>query len=245
MKVIDCNWELRNINKKTVEISIEENEFFEEDVINQMILGYEYVVIKVPMNMPAFNFGLTKMGYVNIETQMNVGIDLENFDFSTVSHLFKDTTYKHVVSQEDLYSIISNIEPGMFSTDRISIDPVFGEEIGCRRYINWLTTEFESKRSQLVQVFYCHEHVGFLLFRVINDTIKIVLNGLYKPFHGKGLGLLTPASALMYSKEKSLPITKAITCISSNNIPVVKLYNKLRFQLLQQTYVFVTHKTYK
>lgn len=241
MRVVDCHWEQKNIGKKTVEITIETTDHYDCSMIERQTHGYEYAVVKVPMNVPAFNLGLSKLGYTCIETQMNVGISYNNFIFSKVAHLYGDTSYEIVNDADGFKSVVSHIEPGMFSTDRISLDPEFGEAIGCQRYINWLTTEYESKRSQLIKVLYKNEHVGFMLVRIEDDTIDLLLNGLYKDYQGKGLGLLTPASPMMYVKKNSLQISKEETSISSNNIPVVKLYNRLHFQLLQHTYVFVKH----
>ncbi len=242
MRVIDCYWEQKNIGKKTVEITIETTDHYDHLFIERQAQGYEYAVVKVPMNLPAFNLGLSKMGYTCIETQMNVGVDYNIFIFSKVAHLYDDTSYEIVNDADDFKSVVSHIEPGMFSTDRISIDPEFGDAIGCQRYINWLTSEYESKRSQLIKVLYKNEHVGFMLIRIEGDTIDLLLNGLYKKYQGKGLGLLTPASPMMYVKKKGLKIQKEKTSISSNNIPVVKLYNRLQFQLLSQTYVYIKHK---
>ncbi len=241
MKAVNCFWEERNIGKKTIEISIEKHDCFERDVLEHQIQGYEYAVVKVPMNLPSFNFGLSNMGFSCIESQMTLGISLKNFDFAKVAHFYHDVSYKIVDNQEDFSSVISYIKPGMFSTDRISLDLNFGIQVGCQRYINWLTDEFENKKSQLVKVLYKGEHVGFMLIRMESDKIELLLNGLYKPYQGKGLGLITPASPMMFVEKNSLPITKEITNISSNNIPVVKLYNRLHFLLLSQTYVFVKH----
>lgn len=242
MRVIDCYWEQKNIGKRTVEITIETTDHYEYSFIERQAQGYEYVVVKVPMNMPAFNIGLSKMGYACIETQMNVGIDYSEFDFSKLAHLYDDTSYEVVNDADDFKSIVSHIEPGMFSTDRISIDPCFGESIGCQRYINWLTSEYESERSQLIKVLHKNEHVGFMLIRIEDDTIDLLLNGLYKEYQGNGLGLLTPASPMAFIKKKGFQIHKEKTSISSNNIPVVKLYNRLHFELLHQTYVFIKHQ---
>ncbi len=241
MKIVDCIWELKNLDKRTVEISVGKEDTFSRGIILQSISNYEYAVVKVPMDMPTFNIGLSEMGFVCIETQMNVGINLHDFDFSKVAHLYSNTSYELINKDNDFTSVVSNLRPGMFSTDRISLDPQFGEDIACRRYINWLTFEYESKRSQLIKVIYKNEHIGFMLIKTDGDTIDLILNGLYKQYQGKGLGILTPASPMMYVKKNSLNITKEVTSISSNNIPVVKLYNRLNFQLLQQTYVFVKH----
>ena len=241
MKIVDCIWELKNLDKKTVEISVGKEDVFSRDIILQSISNYEYAVVKVPMDMPTFNIGLSEMGFVCIETQMNVGINLHDFDFSKVAHLYSDTSYELINNDNDFTSVVYNLLPGMFSTDRISLDPQFGEDIACRRYINWLTSEYESKRSQLIKVINKNEHIGFMLIKTDGDTIDLILNGLYKQYQGKGLGILTPASPMMYVKKNSLNITKEVTSISSNNIPVVKLYNRLNFQLLKHTYVFVKH----
>lgn len=239
MRVINCHWEQKNIGKKTVEITIETTDHFDYPLIERRTRGYEYAVVKVPMNIPSFNIGLSRMGYTCIETQMNVGIDYNNFDFSKVAYLYDDTSYEVVNGADDFKSVVSHIEPGMFSTDRISIDPCFGESISCQRYINWMTTEYESRRSQLIKVIYKKEHVGFMLIKIENDTMDLLLNGLYKEYQGRGLGLLTPASPMMYIKKNVLKVLREKTSISSNNIPVVKLYNRLNFQLYGQTYVFV------
>ena len=241
MKVVNCFWEERNIGRKTVEVSIEKEDHFVRNLLEQQIQDYEYAVVKVPMNMPSFNIGLSDMGFTCIESQMNVGISMEDFDFAKVVHLYDEVSYKVVDNQEDFVSVLSCIEPGMFSTDRISLDPQFGEQVASQRYINWLTTEYERKKSQLVKVIFQNEHVGFMLIRIDGKTIDLILNGLYKQYQGKGLGLLTPASPMMFAKKKTLNITEEVTSISSNNIPVVKLYNRLHFQLRSQTYVYVKH----
>lgn len=241
MKVIDCFWEQKNIGKRTVEILVENTDRYDRNLIEQLSRGFEYVVVKVPMNRPEFNIGLCDMGFTCIESQMNMGIEVKEFDFPKVSHLYDDTAFEIVDSQKDFLSVTSHIQTGMFSTDRIAIDPEFGDVIGCRRYINWMTTEYNNKKSQLIKVIYKNEHVGFMLIKTEAETIHLLLNGLYRDYQGKGLGILTPASPMMYTKKASLPIVKEETSISSNNIPVVKLYNRLGFQILRQTYVFIKH----
>lgn len=241
MKVIDCFWEQKNIGKRTVEISVENTDRYDRNLIEQLSRGFEYVVVKVPMNRSEFNIGLCDMGFICIESQMNMGIEVKEFDFSKVSHLYDDTAFEIVDSQKDILSVTSHIQTGMFSTDRIAIDPEFGDAIGCQRYINWITTEYNNKKSQLIKIIHKDEHIGFMLIKTEAETMHLLLNGLYRDYQGKGLGILTPASPMMYTKKASLPIVKEETSISSNNIPVVKLYNRLGFQILRQTYVFIKH----
>lgn len=242
MKIIDCLWEQKNIGKRTIEIIIEEADSYDANLIKQVVRDYEYIVVKVPMNRPQFNMGLSELGFGCIETQMNVGINLSEFNISRIQHLYDETRFEIVRGQEDFLSVVSRIQPGMFSTDRISIDSMFGESIGCLRYINWMTAEYNEGTAQLIKIIYKNEHVGFMLIKQEKEIIYLLLNGLYKQYHGKGIGILTPASPMMYAKRMLLPIEKEETSISSNNVPVVKLYNKLGFRLLQQSYVFIKHQ---
>ena len=241
MIISDCFWEIENIGKKTVEIVIEEKDTFDSSSIFNSTLGYEYSVVKVPMNNPRFNIGLSEMGYSCIESQINLFKSYDDFDFSKVKNQLDDTDFDVVNNVQAFNSVISMISPGMFSTDRVSIDPSFGVEIGYRRYVNWITTEYKKGTAQLIRILYQRQHVGFMLVKLKDDTIQLLLNGLYKPYQKKGLGILTPASPMMFVRKNSSDILYEKTSISSNNIPVVKLYNKLHFQVESQMYVFVKH----
>ena len=241
MKVTDCHWEQDNIGRRTVEIIMESTDISQMCELNAIIPNYEYAVVKVPMNMPFFNIGLSNLGFSCIEVQMNMGMDIKNFDYLKIQQLKDQTYFEKVGNNKDFHSVLSMITPGMFSTDRISIDPEFGMEIGCRRYKNWITTEYQTGRSSLIRIMHQGNHVGFMLIRIHDDEIILLLNGLYKPYQGKGIGLLTPASPLLYVMQEHLGITSESTSISSNNIPVVKLYNKLNFEIKSQVYVYVKH----
>lgn len=241
MIACNCPWEIENLGKRTIEIKIDEEDSFDSNRISEITKGYEYSVVKVPMNKPDFNIGLTSLGFVCIETQLNVFISYQNFEFSKCSHLINDTDYAKIESTDDLQILLGLITPGMFSTDRISLDPCFGQDLGCQRYRNWISREFKAGRAELFHVLYQEEHVGFMLIRIVGDVLELLLNGLYKPFQKRGLGLLTPASPMMYIKKMGLNLQCEKTSISSNNAPVVKLYNRLNFQLESQKYVFIKH----
>lgn len=241
MKVINCIWELANIGKRTVEIVVDPEDFFHKESFESAIADFEYAVVKVPMNKPEFNFGLSHIGFSCIETQMNMKQIVSEFDFSKVQELYDYVDFEIVKTEQDFNSVISMITPGMFSTDRISIDPEFGHMTGCNRYTNWITTEYRNGKSSLIRVIYKKEHIGFMLIKIEGDDLILLLNGLYKPYQGKGLGVLTPASPLLYIKQEKMNVISERTSISSNNIPVVKLYNRLLFQIESQSYVFIRH----
>lgn len=241
MEVIDCKWEIQNLKKRTVEILIGNDDSFSRKSIEDAAQGYEYVVIKVPANKPLFNIGLQEMGFFLIETQINICATYQGFDLSKIQDLSGRTEYKVASNDSDLHSVVSMMTPGMFSTDRIAIDPAFGEVIGYQRYVNWITTEYKAGKSQLIRWIYDGEDVGFMLIKIEAGEIKTLLEGLYKPFQGKGLGYLTIASPLIYAHKEHLDITCARTCISSNNVPVMKLHSRLGSKFTNMSYVFVKH----
>lgn len=239
MTIIECPWEIQNIGKKTAEIAISNDDVFDTSVYSELINNFEYLVVKVPMRKPEFNEGLASLGFIMIETQINImkhvnGLIAHNYISDYVS-------FEDLMPMDDISRITHQLSPNMFSTDRITLDRRFGPEIGMRRYVNWILSEFKEEKSRLVIVKYRSEEVGFMMFRIVDDSFYLLLNGLYKPWQGKHLGIITPYSPEMYIYQNHLEIEKIETSISSNNIPVVRLYGKLGFEVSSLSYVFVKH----
>lgn len=238
MKIVDCPWEIENIGKKTVEITVEGKDENLQDAIEVVRGECEYAVVKIPMNRVEYNYLMAKEGFTCMEVQMNVSINPAQFNYSLISHISEAVQMR---SESGIEKVLSRITPNMFSTDRITLDKEFGPAIGMRRYKNWLATEVKSGKSQLVQVIYKGAEVGFMLYRITDSVFQLLLNGLYEEWQGKHLGIITPSSPLLLLKQTGENVTVVKTSISSNNIPVVKLYNKLGFTLDNQTYVFTKH----
>lgn len=242
MNITDCFWELDNIGKNTAELSILPGEVPDENQLEEVCNNYEYVVVKVPMRNVDFNYVLSKMGFVLMEVQMNVSMEVAKFDYKLVQDFIGKVNYRDVTTKADVEKVLELMTPDMFSTDRITLDRSFGPSIGLRRYRNWIAKEFDNNRSSLVAVSYDNNDIGFMLYRIEGTHFHLLLNGLYKEWQGRHFGIITPSSPLLYIKQKKMnEIEKNLTSISSNNIPVVKLYNRLGFILDSETYVFVKH----
>ena len=147
-----------------------------------------------------------------------------------------------VTSQVQLDGIKRQVLQGMFSTDRISLDPRFGKETAARRYANWLQNDFDARRSRIEEVWLKGQHVGFMMVKVQGQVLHNVLNGLYLPYQRCGLGIITAAAPLLYGMNYPTTIRCEETSISSNNMPVVRLYNYLDFRIDGLWYVFVKHR---
>ena len=241
MKIVDCPWEIENIGKKTIEITLDGKNENLQEVLKAIRNEYEYVVVKIPMNMVEYNCLMAKECFTCMEVQMNVSINPVQFDYSKISHISAAVRMRPESGNKGIEKVLSHITPKMFSTDRITLDKEFGPAIGMRRYQNWLTAEVKSGKSQLVQMIYKGAEVGFMLYRITDSFFHLLLNGLYEEWQGKHLGIITPSSPLLLLKQTDEKVSVVGTSISSNNIPVVKLYNRLGFTLDSQTYVFTKH----
>ena len=241
MKLTKCEWEIQNLNCNVVEVQIDNNDCFNQTVIEKLINYYEYTVVKVPMNMFEFNFRLSQMGFTLVENQLNISKKIKDFNFNLIQDIKDKLSFKNVEVESDLDDVVGSITEGMFSTDRIAIDRHFGPEKSMIRYRNWILSDYHSKASNITKVFYCSEEVGFMMFKIQKGEFKLLLNGLYKKWQGKHLGIITPSSPFLYRDFSEEPFEVVSTSISSNNVRVVKLYNKLNFELDNQNYVFVKH----
>lgn len=244
MVFVDCYWELENIGKRTCEISYEEGETFDEvDFLNKT-QGFEYIVVKVPMSQLSINLGLAKLGFVMMETQINISKNYQQFNFEDrlIRILYPHVEEQIVTSGSDFNRILSKITPNMFSTDRIYLDSYFNNDISRKRYTNWMKTEFQNKTSIFKKIIYNGEDVGFGMLREKNGIIHGLLGGVYELKQSEGIGFLTACSGFLTAHKNNTPFKKVVTAISSNNIAMLQIYNYLQFKVDKMTYVFVKHK---
>ena len=75
---------------------------------------------------------------------------------------------------------------GMFVTDRIYLDDSFEKRYSLQRYRNWTRTEF-FRGTQLYNIIYGGVDVGFLLFKLFDARMNVLLWGLYEQFQHHGL----------------------------------------------------------
>jgi len=242
MKLINCTWEVANIGKKTLEIECTPNDVFDKTAINQVLDDYEYVVVKVPTGNIGFMLGLPDIGFKFIETQIKLSKSVQSFNYEDklVRFFGKRTTIQEISDEESLQRVLSSMTPGMFTTDRIHLDPKLGPTVGLRRYRNWVNTEWH-RGTHLIEIVFNGIPIGFSLLRMEEKSIHGLLGGIYEPYQGMGVGLLTVMNAFIYRKQEKLTYTDFKTSISSNNLPVLELYNYLNFKIDGLHYVYIKH----
>ena len=244
MIVTDCFWELNNLGERTVEIAIEHQDDFCAQRIEDAVKDYQYVVVKVPVGKPDFNFGLASLGYSFVETQFHVSKKISQLDMNDrlVKIFAKGLTFRDVDLNTGLDEVLDKISDNMFTTDRVVLDPHFSPQTGRKRYVNWMRSTLCDK-TLFFEMILNGEAVGFgfAKFSDDNKVLDGILGGIYEPFQSCGYGLLTPLGGLLLCKQRNLPVENLVTSVSSNNV-VFQLYNYLSYRIDSMTYVYVKHR---
>ncbi len=238
----DCFWEINNLGDPTLEITIEDNDLFHNFNFSELEKGYSYIVVKVPVSHADFNFGLSRLGYTFIETQFHVTKSFKSFNDTDrlIQRISRDLQFKDITTDTEKKELLDSITDGMFSTDRVTLDPRFGLQAGRKRYVNWLSSDIEKKNTILYEYIYSGNRIGFSYLVEKDRVLDYALGGIYKPFQSWGLGLLTPASPFLYCASKGLSFDKIETHISSNN-SVFRFYHYLGYNIEDMSYVFIKH----
>lgn len=242
MKIVEAIWEKDNIGSDVIEFTIEKSDVLSDDEILSFPNTYDYKVVKVPVNMTHINWVLGNNGYTMIETQIKLSKKISDFNFEDrfIKRLLPFVSYRKVSSIDHLNMILQRISPQMFITDRIALDPYYGSEVGCNRYKNYISTSFNKRTAEIIGVFFKDQLVGFEMYTINERICHGILGGIFDDVRIPGIGFLVACSPLLFtSKENNT--NKFVADISTNNIPVVELYEYLHFHIDEMTYVFVKH----
>jgi hypothetical protein len=236
MVVIDAVWEKRNLGLNTIEIVIEPTDTLKDFNLHHYNADYE--VIKIPIELKDWVFGLQNLGYTFVEVLNNCKFSgnppilnkIENRMLSNISCSIMDST--------EIQLLKKNIFDGMFNTDRISMDPFFGLNIAANRYWGWINDEMNNG-AQLFNLKFKNHPAGFFILKKIQNNIFSNLAGIYNHCQNKGLGLFLNYSEILEGWKMGGEIL--YTAYSSNNLGADKIHNALRFTIYKQFYVFIKH----
>lgn len=240
MKITNCIWEKSNLDKRVAEISFEVNDSIDREMMRDLEKEYEYIVVKLkPCNFTQYKT-IQNLGYSFTECQITV--KKESLFFVPPPYLlniYKSITCISVDEDDTLNSLLGSMTEAMFITDRISLDPVFGRGYSLRRYRNWIYQEF-CRGSSIFKIVYQEKEIGFILYRMDEGCMSVLLWGLFEPYQRKGLGAIVPLSAY-WLVDQLRNISSIETKISSNNKGIISKLCQLGFNFTDFEYVFVKH----
>lgn len=236
MKVIDAFWEKRNLGVDTAEFEIEPGDTAESaaDIIRGSERGYN--VVKAPAGRTDFNYLMSGLGYVYNETMFHLVHNLDLSGLNSIQKRMAAAVSYAVMDNNDLNILYDEIGRGMFTTDRIALNPMFGVKTANIRYINWIKDELE-RGNPVYKMIYKNDTVGFFTFKEIDSGVYFpFLAGMYEKYIHSGLGLNIVIKPIELSKELGGKYNS--TYVSSNNSNALMTHLSLGFQVKELTNVF-------
>jgi len=240
MKIIECPWELDNLDCRVAEINVDVNEMVDEVAITSLEKDHDYLVLKLEAGNMQQTIAATRMGYVLAETQLTVQMTKKDWNIEQnkiTQMILSQSKVERIRTNADLDDLFSLITDHMFTTDRVYLDPNFGPTYSSRRYKNWTRTEFE-RGSLLYKHYFRGQYIGFSLSKLSDGVLHCLLAGTFEKFQKTGIGFWIPLIPLLY---QNVDYNKYTTCISANNYPVWQMYNAQHYTVSHFDYVFVKH----
>lgn len=238
MRVVDAYWDTKSLGKKTFELSVDELDSLEDIQNTLQRLDAEYLVVKVSSGSSEVSMKLQEMGFYFIEEQITMEHDLHEVNRNSVLQRMYDSMSYSIMDDAEFDTLLSEVKDGLFSTDRISLDPQLGMHYAVKRYVNWIKQLRESK-AYLYALKYKDDLEGFVIIKETNDEriYESVLGGAFKKYRNSGLGLVQKEQDIV----KKLGGKKLYTTVSSNNVSQVKALVTNGYIPMKITRVFIRH----
>lgn len=237
MKIIDSFWEKENLGVTSKEIVIDLKDSVDEVKAALASINDQYIVVKIPASEFAITNLVQEMGYSFVEEMIEVEHDLHEVKRNRIlQRLYDSLDYKQM-GNSDIETLFSEIDKGMFSSDRISNDSHFSTELSARRYKNWIKQMLNSGAIPYVMS-YKGEPAGFIILTTKDRIVyHSVLGGGYEKFRKTGLGMVQKEQEIV----KSLGGKFVSTNVSSNNVNQCKALLANGYTIRNINHVFVKH----
>ena len=248
MKIVDADWELRNLGCKTVEITLEKSDRGKTldalcEELEQEIRVHEarYVVVKVDTRYSDISLRLQHEGYDLIEVQAINRLTREAAEQAIKRFApFVEGVGYRAAAPEDVDMVVREVKKGIFTTDRIALDPQFGIEVANLRYANWILDEV-ARGTVLYLATYNDTPIGFFINRKKErGRVQGLLTGLFTDEAVQGFGSLLDYASYQEMLDHGMRVLEG--GVSMNNPRVVQIhqaYGQITARLLN---VFIKHR---
>ncbi len=249
MKCVYAEWEQRNLGCRTIELTIEKKDaLLSMEEILQTIehcsheYQAQYVVVKANTGYPLIGQYLQTHGFFLMEAQIGLKSERRNVAdaYEKYKDFFPDVTYRFA-DENDLDYVVSEIQKGIFETDRIALDPYFGKTVANRRYALW-TEDTYRKGGNLFISFYHGKPMGFFLDLYEDKQkkkIKGLLGGLFLNENHRHCGSMHIFVGRKSFLDRELLTEK--TFVSTNNLSILQLQLVFGSKIVSINNVYIKH----
>lgn len=237
MKIVNAVWEKRNLGCDAYEISLDKKDLERspESLLEELRaqnFSHAYVVLKMPVGNLKILHALEDEGFRFMETQLYLRDHFAPLETPEQIQKWMQGMERVTVekTREAWGRVIERITPGMFKTDRISLDPLWGEDVACRRYKNWCWDLFGNPNSWMWLLKVDGKEISFGV-NVRDEKTGMedgILGGVFSEYQGNGYGVFQILNTGC-SKLKIL--------ISSNNSNILRIYQNYGMIIYKERYV--------
>ncbi len=237
MKIIDAIWEKENLGVTSKEVLVDLNDSVDDVRTGLATLSDQYIVVKIPASRFDVANLVQNMGYRFVEEMIEVEHDLHEVKRNRILQRLYDSLDYREMNVSDVEMLYSEIDKGLFSSDRISNDPHFSPELSARRYKNWIRSMLNDGAIPYVMS-YKGEPAGFIVLTTKDRVVyHSVLGGGYEKFRKTGLGMVQKEQEIVKLLGGKLLMTK----VSSNNVNQFRALLANGFTVNKINHVFVKH----
>lgn len=244
MKIIDAYWEKRNLGVDVFEIIVDENDCKNTSsllsLLEQEKFKNSYTLIKLPPKEIYALHELEKNGYSFMETLIMFHIAPPKYTTPEFCQpLANSFSYEEITKNSPLLSqLIEGITEDTYISDRIYLDPQFGNKFSLIRYKNWCydlqknpEASFCTARHKTTDAI-----VGFCVFVSNFDelTAHTCLTSVFPQYQGKGYGAMM--MDMQIQTLKKLEILNLYESVSSNNIPKLRINSRMGLNIHSLAY---------
>lgn len=239
MKITPAPWEKRNLGVTCVEVTIETAD--EISAVDHAVaqIDAQYQVVKIPCGRPDLLFHLQSLGFLVAEVLTTCSHDGLLAPLTRVQQKILDSLSCSQATSEDLESVYAELRSGMFTTDRVAIDPMFGIESAGHRYSGWLSDGIE-RGAMVYSLTHKNECVGFFVMESYSSKEwHATLGGIFPRHQRSGFGYFMNYLEIITALAKGAK--RVYTSFSSNNTAVSAIHFALGYRLVQQQYILIRH----
>lgn len=234
MNFIDTPWEKRNLGVESGKVIVQSDNDVALLKETLKINNKEYMEADVAPGCIKSIRALENSGFHFMETLVELEASVSEIVVPKNMKRFAEKVSYDLSSEEELQIIKSVIRSGeMFLTDKISLNPFFGQIKAGNRYANWVESLLE-KDARCFSVHYKDKLIGFEISILEDGKLEFLLGG---GFPKTGAGMMTVTASYNYWTHQDIKSIE--TKVSSNNLPVLKLHELFGLRTSGLRYVFV------
>lgn len=244
MKVTEAFWDTETLGIPTLEIVFEPDDDANEreeqlEIIRSM--DNVYCVVKAPISEVGLYQILNKHGFAFVESQLLMRMKKKDFGHIQKAYgsLFEKVDFV-TNDSSNIDRVFREIDSGLFSTDRIALDPDFGIKLANLRYKKWLLSCLDSPLYKIEETLFQGRPVGFSMTRLSKPIFIGLLGASYQSAMKEGHYINGVYNSLLNYFAEGYTIYQA--SISSNNYPVLKVNQTLGVSITEIQNVFTYKK---